>query len=452
MKTRTLAGLVAGAITSWNLGAAPLTAVHSFSTETKLKGGFTPSGDRLYAAAEKGGDHGFGYIASFDPADGTLTPVYHFPADSKVKGGFIDVGGSLYFMTEKGGPTHGFGYIGRFIPSTAEVALAHEFESDVKAKSGFVEVGGALWFATEKGGAGNGFIGRFDREARTVTAVAPLNQVLGIKVESLAISADGLTVYAGAREGGEVAELSGKGAGSLLAVDVASGEVRQLLAFQAARHGAKLRGLTVSGDALWFIQEEGGNLGVNQGKGGGVVARYDPGTGTFTTVHVFDGGPTGFKPKGFAGAGGDFYFVTESGGTGGLGVFGVLRGGTEAEVIGELDATTSAKPDHVMSVVGGRIYFATELGGANYLGGIVAYAIPSGGAQPSLAIERIAGGRVRVQVRAEAGENPPVLESAAGPEGPWQVLQTPLVAAPDGWTVELEASEATRVLRAAAGR
>lgn len=452
MNTRMLAGLVAGAITSWNLGAAPLTAVHSFPTETKLKGGFTPSEGRLYAAAEKGGDHGFGYIASFDPADGTLTPVYHFPADSKVKGGFIDVGGSLYFMTEKGGPTHGFGYIGRFVPSTAAVTVAHEFESDVKAKSGFVEAGGALWFATEKGGSGNGFIGRFVPDAGAVTSVAPLSPDLGIKVEALAASADGRTVYAGAREGGDVSELSGKGAGSLIAVDVASGDVRRLVTFQAATHGAKLRGLTVFGDGLWFIQEEGGNLEVNQGKGGGVVARYDLGTGDFTTVHVFDNGPTGFKPKGFARAGGDFYFVTESGGTGGLGVFGVLRGGAEAEVIGELDATTSAKPDHAMSVVGNRVYFATELGGAHFLGGIVAYDIPAAEGQPSLSIERLAGGRVRVRVQGQESATAPILESAADPEGPWQVLETPLVAAPDGWTVELEASDATRILRAGAGR
>jgi hypothetical protein len=92
--------------------------------------------------------------------------------------------------------------------------VIHEFEMDVKAKSGFVEAGGLLWFATEKGGSGNGSIETVAPNTGSVTSVAPLSLQLGIKVESLVASADGRLIYAGAREGGDAAELSGKGAGA----------------------------------------------------------------------------------------------------------------------------------------------------------------------------------------------------------------------------------------------
>ena len=46
-----------------------------------------------------------------------------------------------------------------------------------------------------------------------------------------------------------------------------------------------------------------------------------------SAVHEFDFGFTGSKPKGFAKAGSNFSFVTEGGGTRGLGVLGVMKDG-----------------------------------------------------------------------------------------------------------------------------
>jgi hypothetical protein len=433
-------------VAAWSASAADPQLVHSFATETKLKGGFTHAGGLLYSAAEKGGDHGFGYIAAFDPSDGCLTPVHHFPKDTKVKGGFTRVGEWLYFMTEKGGPTTGFSFIGRFEPSIRVVTVVREFETNVKAKSGFAEASGLLWFATEKGGTGNGSIEKVAPDTGSLTSVAPLSLELGIKVESLAASADGRTVFAGAREGGDAAELSGKGAGSLLAIDVATGQIRKLVTFQAARHGAKLRGLTFAGEALWFIQEEGGDLQLNQGKGGGTVGKFHLTTGDLTTVHVFDGGATGFKPKGFVKTGDDFYFATEGGGAGGMGVFGALKGGARPEVLAELSAATSTKPDNVMSVVGNRLYFATELGGAHFLGGVVAFDLPNKLSAPALSIARAAEGKV--QVRIQGTTVAPSVESSSDPRGPWNPLHVQPTAGADGWTFEIAPTVPAQFLRA----
>jgi hypothetical protein len=119
------------------------------------------------------------------------------------------------------GSTTGFSFIERFEPSTRTVAVVHEFDTDGKAKSGFVEANGLLWFATEKRGSGNGSIETVAPNTGSVRSVAPLSFELGIKVESLVASADGRIVYAVARKGGDAAELSRKGARSLLAIDVA---------------------------------------------------------------------------------------------------------------------------------------------------------------------------------------------------------------------------------------
>lgn len=366
---------------------AQLEPVLSFIEETKLKGGFTSLNGRLYCATEKGGASNFGYLAEFDPATATLTPLVPFAKDCKVKGGLTAVGDQLYFMTEKGGPTGNFSFLARYRPGETAWTVVHEYGSDAKAKSGFVRVGaGELWFATEKGGAGSGSIEKLNLASGTVTTVASLTLADGIKVENLAVSADGQSVFAGAREGGDLAELAGKGAGSLFRVDVATGLLSKLVAFRNADHGAKLRGLTERAGLLWFCLEEGGDLTLNSGKGGGSLMRFDPATGTLTLVHVFDGAGTGVKPKGIVWLDDDLYFVTESGGAGNLGTFGRLRGSTVLEKLADLDATTSTKPDFALSAVGRRLYFTTELGGSGFLGAIVAYTAPGNAAPPRLTI------------------------------------------------------------------
>lgn len=388
-----LTGLFA-ALPALHAGLQLLTGFH---TETKIKGGFAEHAGRFYFTAEKGGDHSYGYIGQLNPADGEITVVHSFTTDAKPKGGLVRVGDQFYLQGEKGSLTTGFGWVARFNPTNGEFIETHGFAGDVKPKSGLVHAAGSLWFATEKGGVGSGSIERFDPARQTLTTTAPLTFETGIKIESLVVTADGSAVFAGAREGGDAAELAGKGAGTLLRVDTATGALTRLTAFKAAEHGAKLRGLTLHGDRLWFVMEEGGDLALNSGKGGGTIASFDLTTGTVSRKHQFDGAVTGFKPKAFARAGGDFYFATEAGGVGGLGVFGVLRGGTSVESLAEFSAESSAKPDHYLSVIGGRVVFSTELGGPGYLGGILSYSLPAAPVPPpTVKIEQLNHGDLRV--------------------------------------------------------
>jgi hypothetical protein len=101
-----------------------------------------------------------------------------------------------------------------------------------------------------------------------------------------------------------------------------------------------------------------------------------------------------------------------------------------------------------MSVVGDRLYFATELGGANYLGGIVAYDVPSEQIVPTLSIARTVEGKLRVHV--EGGTIAPSLESAEGPRGPWQAIRVTPTSGSSGWDFEIEPTQVVEFLRAAA--
>ncbi len=426
------------------LGLVPATAraqqfelLAGFTAETKIKGGFLEHAGRLYFAAEKGGDYGLGYLGWFDPATGSLTPVYSFATDAKPKGGLVRWGGDWYLQGEKGSPTTGFGWIARFDPEAGTLTELYAFEGDVKPKSGLVAVGDGLWLATEKGGAGTGSLDRFNPQTWTVDLSVPLSFEFGTKIESFAADTAAGVLYAGAREGGDASQVGGKGAGTLLRVDPLTGAVTRLVAFHAEAHGAKLRGLTLHADRLWFVMEEGGNLALNSGKGGGTLVSYDLAGGTLTRHHVFDGAVTGFKPRALREVDGAFYVTTESGGTGGLGVFGVWREG-RLEPLTEFSAELGAKPDFTLTAWNRRLLVVTELGGPGYLGSILAWSLGDAAPaeRPTLQIVRQAD-RVRVQWPAGNGEFQLVVSATLEPaswqpievpvatEGPWHVVELP---------------------------
>jgi len=212
--------------------------------------------------------------------------------------------------------------------------------------------------------------------SRGVSTLRSLTPADGIKIESWAYDSSANVIYFGAREGGDLTQLAGKGAGAIGRIDVASGAVKKLGDFHYGNHGAKVRGLTFHAHRLWFLLEEGGNLNYETGKGGGVLASYNLTTGQITRHHVFDTA-TGLKPRTLVVVDSDLFFATEKGGTGGLGVFGALLGGERFELIGEFDAAIGAKPDFAMSVIGRCIYFTPELGTSGFLGGISAYEFPA---------------------------------------------------------------------------
>jgi len=424
--------------------SAGLTNVFNFTEETKIHGGFVEINGVIYATAEKGGENNLGYLGKFDPAAGTLTPLVVFTNEVKIKGGFFPHKGELLFLAEKGAPSNQlFGWLGKFNPTNNQMILLHEFISDLKAKSGFTRIGDDLWFSTEKGGNENlGSIQKWPLAGGQPVLVASLNTALGLKVEDLDFDPFTQTLYYGAREGGDLTQAGGKGAGSLGKVDVPTGSITHLLNFHNVNHGSKIRSLTWRAGKLWFALEEGADMTLFGGKGGGSLMCYDPANGTVTRVHIFDGANTGVKPRSFGLAQGEFYFCTEAGGANSYGAFGVLRNGTNVVKLSDLTAELGSKPDFYLSSIGNRIYFSAELGGSGFLGSILAYELD---VPPRLAIGVGLNGNKRLTWPTSATGY--VLISSPSLQGPWETVDSSLRIENEQHWVEVESVLATEYFR-----
>jgi len=367
------------------LHAEGLTNVLSFTEETKIKGPFTEIGGELYFACEKGGASNFGYIGKFNPTAGTLTPLHQFTVETKVKGGFTLVSNAfLWFVCEKGGPAN-FGFIGSFSVADNSVTRLHEFTTDAKPKTAPAALDGNGWcFLAEKAGAsGVGALLRYV-PGSGASVVASFTTALGVKSESLAVF--GGQIYYAAREGGDTTQLAGKGAGAIGTIDLASGTVTKLADLNAAGHGAKIKSLVPFQGKLYYAAEEGGNLALNSAKGFGALGYFDPADNSLHPFFVSDDVTTGTKPRGLLPVGDRLYFNCGEGGPNTYGTFGVITNGTNAVILGVNDVTIGAKTDVGITRFGNFIYFVTELGCANFLGGISAYELPSPPSTPAPAL------------------------------------------------------------------
>lgn len=391
--------------------SAEVRLLHSFASETKIKGRLAPLHGFLYGVADKGGIANAGYIGRLDPMTGLWEPVYEFSGETKVRGGLTVAEEALWFVCEKGG-AHNYGYLGQFRPSDGALTVWVSFSQDLKPKTAPMRLDdGGWWFLTEKGGTANaGALMQYHPDSG-LTALVSFHSATGVKFEAPPLLQRGLLWYA-AREGGDLTQMSGKGAGVLGAVDPSRGEVIPRLALQAALHGAKIRDLVWFRDKLYYAAEEGGDLSLNAGKGHGGIGMYDPDRNTARLLYV--GHPdTGIKPRALAVAGSSLYFLCQEGGPSGYGTLARLDH-ESVTIVAAFDAETGAKAE-ALTVWNHRIYLTTELGAAFWQGGIAAYTLPPA-ALPVLGWHVT---RSRLHLRLpEPG--PWVLETAPDLSGPWR--------------------------------
>jgi hypothetical protein len=358
-----------------SMRAEGLTNLYSFTEETKIKGPFTEIGRELYFACEKGGQSNFGYIGKFNLATKTTSPLYHFLVETKVKGGLSPANSNeLMFASERGGSAN-WGFIGSFSRVSNTVSVLHEFPVETKPKTAPLSLDATNWYVlTERGGAENqGVLGRFAPGAG-FSAVASFTTNSGIKFEAAPVVLNG-TIYYAAREGGDTTQLAGKGAGAIGKIDLTTGVITKLLNLHAADHGAKIKSLAAFNGHLYFAAEEGGDLSLNSGKGWGTLGWFDPTKNSATRFLVCDDATTGRKPRGLAAVEDLLYFNCGEGGPTTYGTFGLVTNGTNAVILGANTVEIGSKTD-VITSAGNLILFTTELGCANYLGGISAYQLP----------------------------------------------------------------------------
>lgn len=118
------------------------------------------------------------------------------------------------------------------------------------------------------------------------------------------------------------------------------------------------------------------------------------------------------------------YFNCGEGGPNGYGTFGVVSNGATVSILGANDLAIGSKSDVGITHHGNCIYFVTELGCSNFLGGISAYELPSATSSllPALAMS-IVGNQIHLAWPESASDC--VLEHSTTPAGTWTSLCGP---------------------------
>lgn len=389
----------------------------NFAEETKIKGFYVQRDGELYFTSEKGGAPNYGYVGRFCPTNNQLTVLYEFPSLTKAKG-LAAVGDEMWFVTETNG-TSRCGYVGCFNPASNTVEELCAFPGHTLAKSApFVLDAHGFYFFTEAGGThGTGALMRYSREGGLVTTCS-FTADTGIKPEARPVFFGG-KLYFGSREGGDLAQQSGKGAGTLGTIDLATGEITKLCDLDAANHGARIKSLLPFGERIYYTADEGGDLSLNGGKGNGAMGFFDPDTREVTRLLVCNGTTTGTKPKCLVAVEDRVYFNCGEGGTNGCGTVYVVAGGTNLSLLATLDVSFGNKSDR-LTLYGNRLFCATEQGCGNWLGGISAFEVDV--APRELAITSENG---QMHFAWDVLANDCALEHAPTLAGEWQAVAPP---------------------------
>ena len=404
----------AAAGAAWAEGPANF---YNFTEETKIKGFYVQRGGELYFNSEKGGAPNYGYIGRFCPTSGQIAVLYEFPALTKAKG-LVAVGDEMWFVTETNGAAH-YGYVGCFDPARNTVEELCAFPTHTLAKSAPFVLGtnGFYFFAEAGGSAGVGALMHYSRAGGLVTACS-FTPATGIKPEARPVFFNG-QLYFGGREGGDLTQQGGKGAGALGTIDLATGGVAKLFDLHAANHGARIKSLLPFGDRIYYTTDEGGDLSLNGGKGSGAMGFFDPKTLDVTRLLVCNGTTTGTKPKCLVAVEDRVFFNCGEGGTNGCGAIYAVADGTNLSRIATLDVPFGNKSD-MLTLYGNRLFCATEQGCGNWLGGISAFEVAI--APRELVLQTENG--VNTVAWSELA-NDCVLEHAPTPTNAWQAVAGP---------------------------
>jgi uncharacterized repeat protein (TIGR03803 family) len=270
---------------------------------TNPQAGLTAVGKLLYGVSNTGGANGLGAVYSIDPTSGaeqvifSLTPAMGGGSGSNL----VASGNNIYGTTYSGSSTNQFGVI---------------FSVNLKTNAG------SIIYAFTGGADGAG----------PQTGITLLNG----------------EIYGTATSGGS------SGAGTLFAVDVATGAETTLHSFTGGSDGGNPDGgvIDVSG-VLYGTASYGGS------NSAGVVFAYNLASSTETTLHNFTGGSDGASPLGsLLAISGTLYGTANTGGSTGNGtVFGInIASGKETTLSSFPGGNGGAHPQTGLIAVGKDLY------------------------------------------------------------------------------------------------
>lgn len=247
----------------------PSTSVYTrkflFSNVNNAMNGRAPSSSpiayngKLYGTTSAGGTSDYGVLYEFDPATDSYSKK-----DMQAIGGAYPIGeptlynNKMYGMTNANG-TGNNGIIYSYDPATGTLAKLYDVQNSGSnvPSGGFAVYNNKLYGATSGGGANNlGAIIVYDPATNTTTSVAAFAAGQGYSVSN-APTLYNNKFYLTALSGGT------SGRGSILQFDPATNSLTKMYdcTTTAGGDGYDPKGeLTVSGDKLYFIMQEGNNI------------------------------------------------------------------------------------------------------------------------------------------------------------------------------------------------
>jgi uncharacterized repeat protein (TIGR03803 family) len=326
-----------GALAAFCLGASPAPAQTESRPATALTlkglytfpggagaldpwGGLTVSNGVFYGTTANGGAHNRGALYAVTPTSGAETLLYSFAQGDATgpQSGVAAVDGVLYGIGNAGG-AHGFGGLYSYTIATHAEKLLFSFPAAMGGGSGStVTISGSTLYGTTFGtGTGYGTVFKFDLTTGLEKTLYKFtggadggNPHYGVTL------ANGI-LYGATSVGGSAS--AGVGAGTLFAVNAATGAETTLFAFDGTAHGGNPYGGVIDvGGVLYGTTVNGGGLNA------GAVFAYDLSTGTETTLYNFTGREDGANPQSALIDVGGILYGTSSAGDGGLSPFGAV--------------------------------------------------------------------------------------------------------------------------------
>jgi uncharacterized repeat protein (TIGR03803 family) len=320
---------------------------------------------KLIGTASAGGAHGVGTVFSIDPTNGVLKIVYSFTNGNdggQPLGGVVQVGGDLYGATVTGG-ANGDGGVFKIDPKTGAEKTIYSFGSAAgeEARTPLLYTNGLLYGVTLSGGA-NYFGALFSLDIATGAATVLHNfGAAGDGANPTGTPIDvGGTLYG-------VTETGGAGlTGIIYSLPLSSGQESVAYSFTGANNEESDGGFTRVKSSLFAAVAQGGAS--SQGE----VLRIDPSSGAVTNSYSFAGANGVYPSAAMVSYRGLLYGTTKNGGASGNGEVFSFDPATGAEkvIYSFTGGADGGIPYANLAVVGGKLYGAAAVGGADYAGTI----------------------------------------------------------------------------------
>ena len=235
----------------------------------------------------------------------------------------------------------------------------------------FMDSSGNVYGTTEAGGAsGDGTVFKIAAGSGTITTLASFNGSDGSDPGGALIMDSSGNLYGTAADGGA------DGFGTVFKVAAGSGTITPLASFNGTNGTYPDPGLVMdSAGNLYGTASE-----APDGTGDGSVFELASGSGTITTMAVFNGTYGTFPAGGLVlDKAGDLYGTTYEAGASGDGtVFEIAAGSGTLTTLASFDGTDGAAPNGIIIDGSGNLYGTTEGGGASSYGTVFELAAGSG--------------------------------------------------------------------------